>query len=80
MIYSITTFAILPAISPSISVASAVIDIAIAQYYVGIHNSMITNALQIIKSLAGDETIDFNFLDNLAVGTPFEGISLLCRL
>ncbi len=60
MIHPITIVFILLAISLSSSVASAVIDNSTVQYYVSIHNSMIDNAPQFVKSLAGNETIDFN--------------------
>lgn len=64
MIYSIAMIAILLAISLSLSFASATIDNATVQYYVNMHNSMINNAPNFIKGLAGNETIDFNITRN----------------
>ncbi len=64
MIYSIAVIAILLALSSPLSIASAAIDNATVQYYVGIHNSRINNAPHFIKSLAGNETIDFNITRN----------------
>ncbi len=64
MIYSELTFAILLAILLSLSVASAVIDNGTVQYYADIHNSMISNAPQFIKNIAGNATIDLNVTMN----------------
>jgi hypothetical protein len=62
MIYSKIIVAILLALSLSLPTASAVIDDAAVQYYVSAHNSMINNAPQFVKSLAGNETIDLNIM------------------
>ena len=66
MIYSKITFAILLVISLSLSasIASAVIDNGTVQYYADIHNSMINNAPQFVKNLAGNATIDLNVTMN----------------
>lgn len=64
MIYQIAMIASLLALSLSLSLASAAIDNATVQYYANIHNRMIDNAPYFIKSLAGNETIDFNITRN----------------
>ena len=64
MIYSITIIAVLLAISLLSSIASATIDNATVQYYANIHNKIIDDAPQLIRSLAGNESIDFNITRN----------------
>ncbi len=62
MVYSITAVAIILTIS--LSIASAIVDNSTVRHYVDIHNSMIDNAPQFVKNLAGNETVDCNITRN----------------